>query len=115
MNMINGWNRTMITLLLLGCLIGSASGQEYKEYSKKSAGELYFKLMYDEDEFGYSTEQDGTTNKVVFDAICDKIGKPHLDFLDQIICKCLEVRWVIYVLPIRVSVDLAPEAPFEIR
>jgi nucleoside-diphosphate-sugar epimerase len=24
------------------------------------------------------------TNKVVFDAICDKIGKPHLDFLDQI-------------------------------
>ena len=67
MSKIRRWHHIIITLTIMVCLSGQAFGQEYKAYSKTSSRQLYFKLMYNEDRFGYSVEKDGTTDSFMYD------------------------------------------------
>lgn len=88
MNMISRWHITLITLLAIGslCCLGSqALGQEYKEYTKKPTRELYFKLMYTKNRFGYELDKEGSTDKFMFDRSDMRVSGDKLMFDDRIL------------------------------
>ncbi|MCD6249011.1 MAG: BamA/TamA family outer membrane protein [candidate division Zixibacteria bacterium] len=111
MRKISCWHSTVITLLLLSCLCSQTFGQEYKEYRQSSSRELYFKLMYNQDRFGYSVEENGTSDRFTCNR-SDMVVRGDKLLIDNLLLvdsKGLHVGTTVYffekVSDIRVSED----------
>ncbi len=88
MNKISRRHITLITLLVIAslCCLGSqALGQEYKEYSKKPTRELYFKLIYTKNRFGYEIEKEGSTDEFMFNRSDMRVSGDKVMFDNRIL------------------------------